>query len=303
MNPLRLFRFFATCTISFALTTFSTASAQTYTQIDYPNALVTEISGGPNVEGTAVGLWLDSNSVFHGFSVTSEGVFRSFDPPGSILTVPAFINYQGVIVGVYLDSSAVSHGFILAAGKYTVVDAPGAAGTTLSGVSDIGELSGYTCTDPGCGNTGNATTNESFVLSRLGTYTFFNPPGATSSSASTVSLDGAVAGAYTDDVGELNHGYLLSHGKYTTLDFPGATTGTFAGGGNLSNEVVGIYNYLNCTTDCNHAFWWQNGVFKSFDYPGAVLTEGTGINSLGVIGGLFTDSSGNTHGFIRTPSY
>jgi hypothetical protein len=301
MNTLKLFRLCAICAITFALATFSTASAQTYTQIDYPSAALTEISGGPNVEGTAVGLWLDSNSVFHGFSVTSTGTFKSFDPPGSIFTEPTFINYQGVIVGEYLDSNAVSHGFILAAGNFTVVDASGAAGTMLSGTNDLGEISGASCSDPACGNTGNASTNESFVLSRLGTYTSFNPPGATSSESSTVSLLGAVVGDYTDNVGEVNHGYLLSHGSYTTLDFPGATTGTFAGGGNLSNDVVGIYNYSNCTTDCNHAFWWHAGVYKSFDYPSAIFSEATGINSQGVIGGIFTDSSGLTHGFIRTP--
>lgn len=303
MNPIKLFRLCAICAISFTLATFSTASAQTYTQIDYPNALLTEISGGPNVEGTAVGLWEDSNGVFHGFTVTSTNTFKSFDPPGSIFTEPNFINYQGVVVGQYLDSSAVSHGFILAAGKYTVVDAPGAAGTEISSANDLGELSGASCSDPACGLTGNSTTNESFVLSRAGTYTSFNPTGATSSESSTVSLLGAVVGDYTDDVGELNHGYLLSHGSYTTLDFPGATTGTFAGGGNVSNDVVGIYNYLSCSTDCNHAFWWHAGVYKSFDYPGATFSEATGINSQGVIGGIFTDSSGFTHGFIRTPSY
>ncbi len=67
---------------------------------------------------------------------------------------------------------------------------------------------------------------------------------------------------------------------------------------------MGIYNFApSCTADCNHGFLLTDGVYKSFDYPGATYTAGTGINSLGVIGGAFTDSSGNTHGFIRTPSY
>ncbi len=224
MNTIKVFRFFATCALSVAFATLSTAWAQTYTQVDYPNAILSEINGGPNVEGTSVGSWEDASDVFHGFSVTANGVFKTFDPPGSVFTIPAFINYQGVIVGEYLDSNFVSHGFILGEGKYTVIDAPSAAGTTLSGISDLYELSGYTCTDPACGLTGNSTTNQSFVISRLGDYTFFNPPGATSSGASTVSLLGAVVGFYSDDVGELNHGYLLSHGKYTAIDFRALST-------------------------------------------------------------------------------
>jgi len=303
MNMIKVFRPFAVCTIGVALA-MSTASAQSYTQIDYPGATATTVNGGPNVEGTSVGSWVDSNGVYHGFSVTAGGVFKSFDPPGSIYTQPGFINYQGVIVGEYLDASAISHGFILARGQFTVVDAPGAAGTGLSSNNDLGELSGWACTDPACGVTGNSNTNQGFVISRQGNYTFFGPPGAISSEPSTVSLLGAVAGFYRDTVGELRHGYLLSKGKYTTIDFPGALYGTFVGGGNLTNDLVGVYNYRsNCTSDCNHGFLWRDGVFSSFDYPGATLTEGTGINSLGVIGGIFIDSSGNTHGFIRTPSW
>jgi hypothetical protein len=298
----KVIRFFAICTISVALATLSTASAQTYTQIDYPNAITTQISGGPNLEGTSVGSWVDTNGVSHGFSMTAQGVFQSFDPPGSIYTQPNFINNQGVIVGAYLDSSSVSHGFILFEGKYTAVDVTGAAGTTLSGINDLDEIAGATCTDPACGITGNSNTSQGFVRSKLGNYTFFNPPGATSSGTSALSLLGAVVGYYTNTVGELMHGYLLFGGKYTTIDFPGATYGTFAGGGNIGNDVVGIYNYTSsCTADCDHAFVLRNGVFTSFDYPGATFSEATGINASGVIVGVFTDTSGNTHGFIRTP--
>ena len=104
----------------------------------------------------------------------------TIDPPGSINTVSDFISPQGVIVGSYNDNSpaAVSHGFILDGGKYTVVDAPGAAGTVLSGINPSGEISGFTCTDPACGFTGNRITPHSFVISPKGDYTFFDPPGA-----------------------------------------------------------------------------------------------------------------------------
>jgi hypothetical protein len=299
----KVFRFFAICTITIAFATLSIASAQTYTQVDFPGAILTELAGGPNPEGTSVGLWQDTGGVLHGFSVTAKGVFTSFDPPGSIFTAPGFISPQGVIVGEYLDSGFVSHGFILKKGQYTTVDAPGAAGTTLSGINPSGEISGSTCTDPACGNTGNSNTSHSFVLSkRGGTFTVFDPPGATSSSASTVSPSGSVVGFYTDTVGELFHGYLLKNGTYTTIDFPGALYGTFAGGGNPENDVTGAYNYTSsCTADCGHAFVLSNGVYTSFDYPGATFSEGTGINPASVIVGLFVDSSNSVHGFVRTP--
>lgn len=299
---IRVLRLFAICTISVAFATSSIAPAQTYTQVDFPGAILTELAGGPNPEGTGVGLWEDTSNVFHGFTVTAKGVFTSFDPPGSTFTAPAFISPQGVIVGYYLDSGSVSHGFTLRKGQYTVVDAPGAAGTLLSGINPSGEISGATCSDPACGNTGNSNTSHSFVLSKKGTFTTFDPPGATSSTASTVSPTGAVVGAYTDTVGELFHGYLLIKGTYTTIDFPGALYGTFAGGGNPENDITGVYNYTSsCTADCGHAFLLSNGVYTSFDYPGAIFSEGTGINPGGVIVGVFVDSSGGVHGFVRMP--
>jgi hypothetical protein len=298
---IKVFQFVAMCAISVAFIS-STARAQTYKQIDYPGAIFTELSGGPSLEGTSVGVWEDTNGVFHGFSVTAKEEFTSFDPPGSIFTEPNFINLQGVIVGLYLDSSNVSHGFILSEKEYTVVDVKGANGTALSGINDAGEIVGITCSDPACGNTGLATFNQSFVRSSDGKYTFLNPPGATSSETSTVSLLGAVVGDYTDNGGSTCsvecQGYLLFLGKYTTVNFPGATF-TFAGGGNLENDIVGTY----IAAGVFHAFLLHEGTYTSFDYPeaGVEFTEATGINALGVIVGLFTDSAGATHGFIRTP--
>lgn len=293
---IKAWRFLAICTIGAAFATSSIAWAQTYTQVDYPGAVLTALVGGPNPQGTSVGSWGDGTDV-HGFTLTSKGVFASFDPPGSVSTSPNFISPQGVIVGSYFDGTA-THGFILSGGNYTIVNAPGAAGTVLSGINPSGEMSGFICSDAACDA---LSTNESFVVSKKGVYTFFNPPGATSSTASTVSPSGAVVGAYTDTVGELNHGYLLSGGQYTTIDFPGSTTGTFAGGGNPSNEIVGVYNQN--TFPGGEAFLLSNGVYTSFSYPasGVEFTEATGINPGGVIVGLFVDSAGNEHGFIRTP--
>jgi hypothetical protein len=298
---IKLLRFLTICTISVAFVT-SIASAQTYKQVDVPftGAILTELVGGPNPQGTSVGTWLDTGGVFHGFSLTAKGVFASFDPPGSTLTTPAFINPQGVIVGLYLDLTSVSHGFILDEGKYTFVDVSGVAGTALSGISPSGEISGFTCSDPACGNTGNPNTTHSFVRSKKGVFTIFDPPGATSSSASTVNPSGAVVGSYTDTVGELFHGYLLKNGKYTTIDFPSAPNGTFADGGNPENDVTGVYFDAVGT---GHGFLLSKGTYTSFDYPevGVRITEPTGINPGGVIVGLFQDSSFGVHGFIRTP--
>ena len=300
---IKIFRFLAICTIGVVLAASSIAWAQTYKQVDVPfaGAIVTELVGGPNPQGTSVGAWEDSTGVFHGFTLTAMGVFMSFDAPHSTATFPTFISPQGDIVGDIIDSTTfVAHGFILSRRKHTRVDFPGAAGTNLGGISPSGELSGNTCSDPACGFFGAANTTRSFVRSTTGVFTIFDPPGATSSSASTVNPSGAVVGSYTDAVGELFHGYLLKNGTYTTIDFPGAPNGTFADGGNPQNNVIGVYFDAAGT---GHGFVLSDSTYTSFDYPeaGVQLTEATGINPGGVIVGLFVDSAGVSHGFIRTP--
>ena len=290
---IKVFRFLLMCTTSVAFA--SIASAQSYKTIDFPGATATSLNGGPNPSGTSVGSYTASG-VTHGFTLTKGGVFTSFDPPGSTLTIPNFISPQGDIVGNYLDASNVSHGFILDGSKYTTLDFPGAAGTTLTGLNPSGEMSGFTCSDPACGNTGNPTTNHSFVRSKTGVFTSFDPPGAISSTASTVNPAGAVVGAYTDNVGN-GHGYLLDHGTFTTIDFPGAAS-TFGGGGNAEGDIVGEYND---TAGVGHSFLLSKGVFTSFDPPGTVgFSDASGINPGGIIVGLYFDSAVVEHGYIRT---
>ena len=201
-----------------------------------------------------------------------------------------------VIVGAYNDASGVSHGFILSGGQYTTLDYPGAPGTTLSGINPSGELSGFYCSDPACGTTGNASTNHSFVVSKKGVFTSFDPPGAVSSQASTVNPSGAVVGAFTDSSG-VTHGYLFYRGTFTTIDYPGSIF-TFAGGNNPSGDIVGAYTDSGGVT---HSFLLSDGTFTSFDPPGSVFSDASGINPGGIIVGIYVDSASVEHGFVRTP--
>jgi hypothetical protein len=297
----KIFRFFAICTIGAALATSSVAWAQTYTAVNYPGATLTELIGGPNPQGTSVGGYtLTPGGPLHGFSLRN-GVFTTIDPPGSTFTTVNFINPRGDIVGGYVDASGVSHGFVLSKGSYTAVDYPGAAGTTLSSVNPSGEMSGATCSDPACGSFGATNVTHSFLVSKKGAFSAtFDPPGAASSTSSVVLPSGAVVGAFTTASGTTCatqcQGYLLYHGSYATINFPGSSF-TFAGGANAEGTIVGIYTDAS---GAGHGFLF-NGNYSSFDYPAAIFTEATGINPGGVIVGLYTDSANVTHGFIRTP--
>jgi uncharacterized membrane protein len=287
----KVVRSIAICAISVGFT-LSIAWAQTYTTIDYPGAVSTTINGGPNVEGTSIGSYTDSAGVTHGFKLTAFGHFTAFDPPGSTATTPNFISPDGTIVGGYLDASGVSHGFVLSGGRYRNVDFPGAAGTQITGLNPQGEMTGFFCTDPACA----AKPFQGFIVSRHGQFTAFNPPGATSSQASTINLLDAIVGAF--DSGGVTHGYLFFLGHYVTIDYPGGNF-TFAGGNNLQGDIVGAWRD---TSNVFHSFLLRNGHFTSFDPPGTVgFSDATGINLEGTIVGLYSDAAGVLHGFIRKP--
>ncbi len=290
---LKVFRFLVISIVSspFAL---SSAWAQEFETVQFPGAVFTELTGGPNLEGTSVGIYTDTAGLTHGFSLTIEGKMTSFDPPGSQFTTPNFINLEGVIVGGFLDAGGVARGFVLKGGEFTTLDFPGAPGTILTGISSLGEISGESCESILCD-----TITHSFVRSAKGVFTSFDPPGAVSSAANTVSILGEVVGVFTDSAGN-THGYVLNNGKYTTIDVPGAVF-TFAGGGNAQGDVVGQFTNAN---GVNGAFLLSKGKFTTFEAPGAGTSSGqgsgaSGINLEGTIVGLYVNSQNTTFGFIR----
>ena len=56
-------------------------------------------------------------------------------------------------MGNYIDTSNVSHGFILEGKNYTTLDFAGGDGVNFTGLNPSGEISGFSCSDPACGNT------------------------------------------------------------------------------------------------------------------------------------------------------
>jgi hypothetical protein len=72
----------------------------------------------------------------------ARGAITSFDPTGSLVTIPTSINDAGDIAGYYLD--ATSHGLVRdAKGTITTFDPPGSIATVSSSINNIGEITGY----------------------------------------------------------------------------------------------------------------------------------------------------------------
>src|SRR5271169_514439 len=99
--------------------------------------------------------------------------FVTFDPPGSVATIPIGINSSGEIVGFYADTNG-THGFLRAPdGTFATFDAPGAFasyGTYGEGINSEGAITG-TFYDA-------ATVSHGFLRARDGKLSTFDAPGA-----------------------------------------------------------------------------------------------------------------------------
>ena len=100
----------------------------------------------------------------------------TFDPPGSIATLPYSINQKGAITGYYIDARYINHGFVRAEdGKITVFDAPGAcrcanSGTYPAAINPDGVITGL--------YEDAKSVTHGFVRAANGAITTFNVPGA-----------------------------------------------------------------------------------------------------------------------------
>jgi hypothetical protein len=90
------------------------------------------------------------------------------------------------------------------------------------------------------------------------------------------------------------HGFLLSDGIFTAIDFP-ASTMTHVYGINPRGDIVGEYRDV---ANNWHGFLLRDGVFTSIDVPGATRTDAYGISPKRMIAGTYNDAGGKQHAYL-----
>jgi hypothetical protein len=109
---------------------------------------------GFNQWGAIAGVYIDANSVQHGFLRSPDGEFTTFDVPGAGTgsyqgtgcpsDCPTSLNDLGAIMGSYIDKNGVLHGYLRTPkGKFVTVDPTGSVFTWSSGMNDVGAVTGY----------------------------------------------------------------------------------------------------------------------------------------------------------------
>ena len=219
------------------------------------------------------------------------------DPLGAQGTQVIGINNSDFTVGFFVDKNGKTHGFERnpSSGVYGTVGFPGTIFNQLLGVNDKGQASGY------YSNSINNTTPDFPYIYDIGGQVFevIYIPGAVGGAQATgINNSQQVSGFYIDK-NNVNHGFFLSFGSLTTLDYPGSIF-TQALGLNNVNEVVGVYQDRS---GASHGFVYNTVTkkYQSVDDPNGVgTTVVNGTNDKHKLVGFWGTNPNNT-GFVATP--
>lgn len=199
---------------------------------------------------------------------------------------------------------------------YTDVVVPGALATYVTGINDLGVLSGYYLDAAG----------QHGFLDDHGAIVTVDVPGSVEVALTSVNNAGTATGTYWEAGGLTQHGFLRDAGGTLTLldapdapdGVPGHPWGTVPSQVNASGTVVGWYfstvpdgfSYPDgglADRTSAHGFVWQDGTFTTFDAPGSAIGDlpwsGTrllGISSTGDMIGTasWLDGSEPSKGFV-----
>jgi len=218
--------------------------------------------------------------------------FKNVNAPGAIETDPYAINNSGVIAGDYVDSSGVQHGMILKGKVLTSVDnadcttTPGAGAIAFFGIDTTETVVGW-CTS-------NKTGLDIAFSYFKGKFVNIAFPGSISTLAQGINDKGQIVGTYFDS-SDVEHGFLLSGKKYTSLDVTGGYTNSDAWAINSSGLITIFALNSGGTHD---SFLFNGKTYTQIHVPGAAESFVAGIDKFGDRVYTVVDSSNNMHGAL-----
>lgn len=119
-------------------------ASQTFTPVNISGATAVT-AAGINDAGNIAGFYTNSGGTTLGF-ILKGGILTSLQDPFAVSTMILGLNNTGLADGVYTDAAGLMHGFLysIGANTFTTVDDPnGINGTTLNGLNDRGQLTGF----------------------------------------------------------------------------------------------------------------------------------------------------------------
>ena len=218
-----------------------------------------------------------------------DGVFSTYDFPGSQNTYFYALGNNGNAAGHYKDSNGLYHGVILENGELHQYDFPGAAETHIYGISDeTGALSGNIVDEAG------VTRAFSGDL----TITF---PGAVTTYGDFVNAAGAVVGSYVDTDG-MPHGFIRHpDGSFTTIDLPTMPNLQFLFVNTITDAGVIGFRAKAVNDILRSYILLPDGTLYEVRFPGSITTVVRNVNQDGSIIGYYDLPDGRRRGFLGRP--
>ena len=219
-----------------------------------------------------------------------DGVFTTYDFPGSQNTYFFALGNDGRAAGHYQDSDGLYHGVVLENGELREYNFPDSVETEIYGISDAtGAL------------TGNFT-DAAGVRRGFSSDTIVEVPEASATYADFVNASGRLVGSYVDAEG-LYHPYVSTpDGRFISIDLPQAAKleYAFVHGINDVGTLVARTKLVGGVPH-THVGSFQHGL-QDLRFPGSVSTEGWNINQDGSVVGHYDSPDGRRHGFIARPT-
>ena len=259
----------------------------TFENIDVPGVDFLELTASSEFEDYAGNTRSPDGEKIVGFTLI-DGVFTTYDFPGSKNTFFYALGNNGTAAGHYEDSDGLFHGVVLENGELRQYDFPGAVQTEIHGISDTtGALTGNYIDDSG--------SHRGFSGDTIVEY-----PGASETYADFINADGVIIGNYVDTDG-LYHIYARSaEGRFLTLDFLDPSNLEYAFMHGINDTGVYVAR-AKAVGDIPRTYIGLLHELHELQYPGSVITEGWNINQDGSVVGNYKSADGRTHGFIARP--
>ena len=207
-------------------------------------------ANGVNANGYIVGDYRDSNvggNIFHGY-IIKNGIFSTFDVPGSGGTSIQTINDLGTIGGGYDNSYGNGFGFTDNNGVLRKFSYGDGTATVVTGINNHGDIAGFFHD--------NGLVSGFAIIN--GVFEAINVPGSYYTTVWGINDNNQVVGDYFTGA-SVRHGFVYTDYKYYNIEFPGYENTTVARGINDAGVIVGGYQVGSVV----NGFVATNGTFDS----------------------------------------
>ena len=215
-----------------------------------------------------------------------DGVFKTYDFPGSQNTYFYALGNDGRAAGHYEDSEGRHRGIILQDGELHPYDFPGSVETEIWGISDA---------------TGNLTGNWTDASGVRRGYTgdiIVEYPGAVETYADFINALGGMFGSYVDDEGTYTPYLRAPDGRYVSFTPPTQETYEFFFVHGFTDTKISVSRGKVVGEVTRTYVGTFLGGLHELKVPGSVRTEGYNINQDASVVGHYDSPDGRRHGFI-----